>query len=91
MTLSGNHPRPRAVVVGKGFSEEELEALKSELNGAPVAWLYPDDDSVPPENVRQGGGEELVRWVAERAKKCMQGKGVKGEGDVVGKGEVWKY
>ncbi|KAF2122168.1 hypothetical protein BDV96DRAFT_594090 [Lophiotrema nucula] len=93
---------PKAIVVGKGFSEDEIKEMQSieSLKGK-VVWLLPDTGKFTWGMIGKAvvtGGTALPGVIAERAKKCLESNGMvagkERDGDDVGGGEeskVWYF
>ena len=78
---------PRAVVVGAGFSRDELDEMRTIEGADSVPWLYPDP-------IKSAGsiltGPFLMTVIVKRAKSCLQTNGV-AEGKEPGDMGVWPF
>lgn len=64
---------PRAVVVGAGFSEAELDDMRKIEGGNQVPWLYPDPVKSAASMVT---GPFLMTVIVKRVKACLKANGV---------------
>ena len=79
---------PKAIIVGAGFSKEELEDVRGCDGGDTVPWLYPDPVKSAGSMIR---GPWLLSHIATRAKQCMQSNGlVEGKENEV-RPTVWRF
>jgi len=92
---SDSKPRvPRAVICGKGFSDDEVATLWRCVGGDALPWLLPDDAQMTWTRMAKTAataGTALPGIIAERVDRCMKAHGlVPGkEGDVGG--GVWGF
>ncbi|KAK3066207.1 hypothetical protein LTR53_017539 [Teratosphaeriaceae sp. CCFEE 6253] len=88
---SDSRPRiPRAIMVGAGFSEAELDDMRAIEGGMSVPWLYPDPLKSA---VSTLSGPFLMTVICKRVKACLKANGVvegrEGEdGEKVG---IWSF
>ncbi|KAJ9622759.1 hypothetical protein H2203_006410 [Taxawa tesnikishii (nom. ined.)] len=89
---------PKAVVIGKGFSEEEMDDIiatgrREEKEGSGVLWLKPDDEKITmamKAKMVLSAGTMIAPMVADRVRQTLKERGVvpgaegKVEGGVVG-------
>lgn len=85
---SGRQQVPKAIIVGAGFSREELEEMRSTEGGKSVPWLYPDPSKAVWSMLR---GPFFMSHIVKRAKNCMGEHGLAAgkEGQVVP--DVWGF
>ncbi|KAK3675845.1 hypothetical protein LTR78_004486 [Recurvomyces mirabilis] len=86
---AGPPRKPRAVMLGAGFNQEELDEMLKVEGADQVSWLFPDAlKSVG--NVMTG--PFFMTVLAKRVKACLQSNGiVKGEEGKAKGGEVYKF
>ncbi|RMX89504.1 hypothetical protein D0869_00824 [Hortaea werneckii] len=77
---------PLAMVVGKGFSESELEEMRKLEGADTLPWLYPDPLKSMASTL---SGPFLLDAIAKRTKACLGAHGV-AEGKDVGREERGK-
>ncbi|KAK4957754.1 hypothetical protein LTR28_005679 [Elasticomyces elasticus] len=88
---------PKAIIVGRGYGQEEIDAMRAVDGAHSAAWLVPDLSSMPPVGtlVRGliGGKPSLAGSVAERAKDILKEHGVSGEKGPEAEvgGQVWYF
>ncbi|GAB7346905.1 hypothetical protein MBLNU459_g1978t1 [Dothideomycetes sp. NU459] len=92
---------PKAIVVGKGFSEAETAELMAAVRGAvpadaaaKVVWLTPDDDKFTGAmkvKAALSGGAKLPHLVAERVRTCLREGGVVPGWEERVEGGVWGF
>ncbi|KAK4964641.1 hypothetical protein LTR66_012246, partial [Elasticomyces elasticus] len=88
---------PKAIIVGRGYGQEEIDAMRAVDGAHSAAWLVPDLSSMPPVGtlVRGliGGKPSLAGSVAERAKDILKEHGVSGEkgAEAEVEGQVWYF
>jgi len=76
---SGKSTIPEAVIVGKGFSEEEVNELRNAEGVQNVPWLIPDDKKMTWTRIGKAaatGGVALPGIIAERVISCMREHGL---------------
>jgi len=97
--LSSNSQAPKAVVIGKGFSKEEMDQIvkagkdSGAEKAATVAWLLPDDDKFSTYQKAKAiatAGTMLPSVIADRVRDCLK------EHDIVpgkenAEGGVWGF
>ncbi|KAK5009946.1 hypothetical protein LTR39_004824 [Cryomyces antarcticus] len=88
------HRAPRAIIVGKGFSEDEVETMRGYEGADKVPWLVPDDAKMTWSRIGKvavTAGTALPGIVADRVDACMKEHGLVpgNESDV--KGGVWGF
>lgn len=76
-------PLPRAVVIGKGFSEDEMKEIvkagQATEYGKGVAWMLPDDDKFTTYMKAKAivtAGTGLPAVIADRAVQALKENGV---------------
>ncbi|EMC94947.1 hypothetical protein BAUCODRAFT_25094 [Baudoinia panamericana UAMH 10762] len=79
---------PRAVMVGAGFSEAELEDMRKVEGAEKLPWLFPDALKTAASTL---SGPFLMDVIVRRVKGCLRYNGLEEgkEGDI--KGGVWKF
>lgn len=88
---------PKAVVIGKGFSEEEMDEIVKAgeaANKGKVAWLLPDDDKFTAYMKAKAilsVGTMLPTVIADRVKICLEEHGVKPGKDESFQPGVWGF
>lgn len=85
---------PKAIVVGKGFSEDEMDELRKIEGADKVAWLLPDDEKMTWTRIAKAagtGGAMLPGIIAERARECLKEHGVVPGSDKSVSGQVWGF
>lgn len=91
---SGKHVIPKAIVVGKGFSEDEIDDLRKSEGVQSVPWLVPDDKNMTWTRIGKAaatGGVALPGIIAQRVSDCMKEHGmVPGSDDKVEPG-LWGF
>jgi len=79
--LSSNSQAPKAVVIGKGFTEEEMDRIikagkdSGSEKAASVAWLLPDDEKFTyyqKAKAIASAGTLLPSVIADRVRDCMK-------------------
>ncbi|RMZ14843.1 hypothetical protein D0862_01929 [Hortaea werneckii] len=81
---------PLAMVVGRGFSESELQEMRTLEEAHTLPWLYPDPLKSMASTL---SGPFLLDAIAKRTKTCLGAHGV-AEGKNVAseeKGKVWYF
>lgn len=82
------------MVVGKGFSDAEMDALRRIEGVEKVVWLLPDDAKFSAGMKAKAlltAGTMLPAVIADRVKMCLEEHGlVPGTEEVKG-GEVWGF
>ncbi|KAK0946425.1 hypothetical protein LTR29_002187 [Friedmanniomyces endolithicus] len=79
---------PRAIMVGAGFSEIELDEMRKIDGAESVPWLYPD----PLKSAASAlSGQFLMMVIVRRVKGCLRANGVVEGEEREGKGGVWKF
>lgn len=71
----GQHAFPKAVVVGKGFSDEEVEKLRTGEGAQSIPWLVPDDQKMTWGRIAMAAGTAgtaLPGIIADRVIQCMK-------------------
>lgn len=94
--IACKHVRPQAIVVGKGYSDEEVEQLRRGVEGSgKVPWLLADDAKMTWTRIAKvavTAGTALPVVVAQRVIDCMQEHGiVPGKEWKVEDGTVWGF
>ncbi|KAK5135347.1 hypothetical protein LTR08_005289 [Meristemomyces frigidus] len=84
---SAESKKPRAVVVGAGFSRDELDEMRKIEGADSIPWLYPDALKSAASIVT---GPFLMTVIVKRAKSCLQTNGVV-EGKEPGDTGVWPF
>jgi hypothetical protein len=79
---------PKAMFVGGGFSEDELQEMLQIAEGKAIPWLASDPNRK--DEVRAKGLDAMMASIAERAKGELKEIGL-GEGAEVVKGGLWRY
>lgn len=86
--------QPKAIVVGKGFSEEEMDKLRELVPAGNVPWLLPDDSKMTWTRIGKAAGTAglaLPGIIAQRVIECMEEHGVVPGSDVKTEGGVWDF
>lgn len=78
------------MVVGRGFSESELQEMRTLEGALTLPWLYPDPLK---SMVSTLSGPFLLEAIARRTKACLGAHGVAEGKDVASeeKGKVWYF
>ncbi|RMY34686.1 hypothetical protein D0865_14116 [Hortaea werneckii] len=81
---------PLAMVVGRGFSESELEEMRTLQGADTLPWLYPDPLKSMASTL---SGPFLLDAIAKRTKACLGSHGVAEGKDVTREemGKVWYF
>jgi hypothetical protein len=82
---------PKAIIVGAGFSRQELDEMRLLEGCKDVPWLYPAASKMAQTGLGAVFGKDFMTSIIERAKTTMQKHGlVEGkEGEV--KPDVWDF
>lgn len=91
---SGKIAVPKAIVVGKGFSDEEMETLRDKVPAGSVPWLLPDDGKMTWTRIGKAagtGGIALPGIIADRVVECLEEHGLVPGSDVKTDGGVWGF
>ncbi|KAK0345602.1 hypothetical protein LTR91_005588 [Friedmanniomyces endolithicus] len=79
---------PRAIMVGAGFSESELDEMRQIEGAESVPWLYPD----PLKSAASAlSGPFLMMVIVRRVKGCLRANGVVEGQEGGAKSGVWKF
>lgn len=86
--------QPKAIVVGKGFSDEEMKTLRESIPAGSVPWLLPDDSKMTWTRIGKAAGTAgmaLPGIIAERVIECLEIHGVVPGSDVKTEGGIWDF
>lgn len=79
---------PQAIMVGRGFSEAELDEMRTAEGARTVPWMYPD----PLKSVASMvSGPFLLDVITKRSKACLQSHGLEEGKEVKEKDAVWYF
>lgn len=102
--MRGEHPKsesdvgtnngiPKAIFVGGGFSDDELNDMMAIPEGKSIPWLAPDAEQKA--EVRAKGPEAAMESIVARTKRCLGDHGLAEGRDLTeaeGKGgELWRF
>lgn len=82
------------MIVGKGFSDEEMDTLRTCQDADKVPWLLPDDSKMTWMRVARTAvtaGTALPDIVAERIDVCMKEHGLVPGNEARVEGGVWGF
>lgn len=78
---------PKAVVVGAGFSESELDDMRAIEGAQSLPWLYPDPLKSAASTL---SGPFLMMVIVKRVKGCLKSNGLVEGKEPEAKG-VWSF
>jgi len=80
---------PRAIMVGAGFSESELDDMRKIEGAQGVPWLYPDPLKSAASTL---SGPFLMTVIVKRVKSCLKSNGVvEGQENDASKVGIWSF
>lgn len=78
---------PKAIVVGAGFSESELDEMRTIEGAQNLPWLFPDPLKSAASTLT---GPFLMKVIVSRAKGCLQSNGLV-EGNTPEAKGIWSF